>query len=275
MNSTENNVAGMDAAAAVDAVTRRATKSRINAAGLEWTVLELGHGEKTLVLLPGALGTVEIFSKQLLRFSEHARVVVLGYPGSADQALMTESFYALLQKLNIAKAHFVGSSLGAYWLQVFTHERTGMVESLVLGNTFVDAEPLQANPLFARPFLEQNSAGRVKQAWLDFVEGLPASELRSLQLAHVGPHQAAEELHGRISTVANAGHTPLSSVAPDKIALLTCDDDAITHGAMGEALSAAYPGVRHERLPRGGHYPHVNNAAAYNAVIASVCGLPG
>jgi len=275
MYSTENSASAIDMAQAVNAVSRRATKSRVNAAGLEWSVLELGQGDTTLVLLPGALGTVEIFSQQVLRFSGHARVVVLGYPGSADKARMTESFYVLLQMLRIEKAHFVGSSLGAYWLQVFTHERTDMVQSLVLGNTFVDAEPLQANPLFARRFLEQGSAAQVKQAWLDFVEGLPASELRSLQLAHVGPHQPAEELHGRIATVANAGRTPLSSVASDKITLLTCDDDAITHGAMGEALSAAYPAVRHERLPRGGHYPHVNNPGAYNAVIASACQLPG
>jgi pimeloyl-ACP methyl ester carboxylesterase len=186
---------------------------------------------------------------------------------------MTDSFYALLQQLEIAKAHFIGSSLGAYWLQVFTHERSDVVESLVLGNTFVEAEPLQANPLFARPFLNENSAEQVKQAWIEFLGGLPASELREMQLSHVGPYQAAEELRGRLLTVASSGHTPLSSVPRSKITLLTCDDDAITNGAMGEALSRAYPGVRHERLPWGGHYPHVSNPQAYNAVVASACGI--
>lgn len=273
MKSTEKEIPAMGAAEAVETVKRLAIKTRREAAGLEWTVLEMGRGDNTLVFLPGALGTVEIFSKQLLRFSGHSRVLVLGYPGCADKARMTASFHALLQMLEIQHAHFVGSSLGAYWLQVFTHERADGVDSLVLGNTFVDAEPLQGNPLFARAFLERNGADQVKQAWLDFVERLPASELRSLQLAHVGPGQPAEELYGRIATVAHAGRVPLSSVDAGKITLLTCDDDAITHGAMGEALIAAYPGVRHEALAKGGHYPHVNNPAAYDAVIASACKL--
>lgn len=258
---------------AARAVGERASKRVIEVQALTWTVLEMGSGDRTLVFLPGALGTVEIFSKQLLRFSPACRVVVLGYPGCADQTEMTASFYALLETLGIDRAHFIGSSLGAYWLQVFTHSRHDVMESLVLGNTFVDAEPLQNNPLFQRPFLQKNSAQQVKDAWLAFLDKLPPSELREMQLAHVGPYQSAEELRGRILTVAHSHRVPLSSAPARQVTLLTCDDDAITHGAMGEALVAAYPGVTHVRLPSGGHYPHVTNPHAYNTVIAHACGL--
>jgi maspardin len=273
MNAHGNQIAQIDARQAAHTVAKLGRKTRIGSEGLEWTVLELGQGEQTLVFLPGTLGTVEIFSKQLLYFSRACRVLVLGYPGNPDKTSMTASFYARLEELRIAKAHFIGSSLGAYWLQVFTHDRDDVAESLVLCNTFADAEPLQNNPLFVRAFLASTNAEHVKDAWLKFVDGLPPSELRDLQQACVGPFQPAEELRGRAMTIAHAGRTPLSSVPAARITLLSCADDPIISKAMADAMGDAYPEARHVRLQNGGHYPHVSNTAAYNAVIAEACRL--
>lgn len=248
-------------------------KSSLAAEGLEWRVLQGGQGEQALVFLPGALGSGEIFARQIEAFGKSRRVLVLGYPGCNDTARMTRSFLHVIGQLGVETAHLVGSSLGAYWLQVFTHAAPGIARSLVLGNTFVDAEPLQANPLFERAFLERTPAEGVKERWMAFLEQLPPSLLRELLRKLAGELQAAHELHGRLRTVAHAGMVPLSKVDPAAITVLSCDDDLITSEGLSERVHAAYPGANHVRLKRGGHYPHVNEPEAYNHVIAHACGL--
>lgn len=241
-------------------------------AGLDWRVVEAGSGPRTLVFLPGALGTEEVFARQLLRFSHHGRVLLVGYPGHADQTTMTAGFEALMDELRVHQACFVGSSLGACWLQVFTHHRPGLAEHLVLGNTFVDPEPLQANVLFQRSFLDAATADAVKARWVEHLKSLPASLLSDVLLELTAAAQPAEELHGRLLTVAHSGPVPLSRVPASRLTVLSCEDDPITHGVMGEALRQAYPHARHERLPSGGHYPHLSNADAYDRLVAEVCG---
>ena len=67
---------------------------------------------------------------------------------------MTSAFNQLMTLLHVDRAIFVGSSLGACWLQILTSsgnpQLTRRVEHLLIGNTFVDAEPLQKSPLFAQ-----------------------------------------------------------------------------------------------------------------------------
>jgi maspardin len=271
MNGIRNEALTM--ADAVAQVRQSATKLQVESAGLVWNVLERGAGEKTLVFLPGALGTVEVFSKQIVHFSPQLRVIVLGYPGESNKSKMTDSFYRLLDTLDVKRAGFVGSSLGAYWMQVFSHECDERIDSLVLANTFVDAEPLQANPLFSRAMLEKCSANEVKERWVEFLHAMPESELKAAQLAMVIPDQTAGELKGRLTTVAHSTYVPLSRVPADKLTILTCDDDPITHGTMGEALRLAYRPAPQISLPFGGHYPHVTNAKGYNKVVTDACGV--
>lgn len=271
MNAAD--VAGLSMEDAVEQARRRAPRARLRAHGLEWTLMEAGTGDRTLVFLPGALGSIEVFSRQLLHFSRSCRVILLGYPGISDPEAMTASFHEVLEQLDVRQADLIGSSLGAYWLQVFTHASPDVARHLILGNTFVDAEPLQANPLFVREFIDAAPAAEVKRRWIEYVESQPPSELRTVLLELAGMVQSAEELRGRIGTVAHAGRIRLSRVPAWAITVLTCDDDAITHGAMGEALRRAYPDSPHVALPFGGHYPHVNNPHAYHAAIARACGI--
>ncbi|MES2262598.1 MAG: alpha/beta hydrolase [Pseudomonadota bacterium] len=257
------------AAAQVRLLSRRRT---VCAQGLDWDVLEAGRGEETLVFLPGTLGTVHIFSRQVLEFSSRYRVVVLGYPGECDIELMSASFFGVLRALGIPAAHFVGSSLGAFWLQEFSCARADFVQSLVLGNTFVDSRRLGFIKMFQAPFLANASAADVKGAWMDFVGNLPASDLKHFLLQDVGVEQDMQELVGRSFTIAHLGRVALSAVPPDRITLLTCDDDRVIAQATAQELADAYPGARHVRFDSGGHYPHVLNPVAYNEVVAGSCG---
>ena len=229
-------------------------------------------------MLPGALGSHKIFYRQW-QFLQHQamrrRVVLIDYPGSRDVEAMALGFERLLDLLRIERAVFVGSSLGAGWLQVFTsaaiqggrlNDRAG---HLLIGNTFVDAEPLQKSPLFARSLVNDRPAADVKTVFDDFLLGLPASELRTVQLALLR-EQSSEDLAGRLKMVANCGIIPLSTVPQDRITVLACDDDGVTTREVADIVRNAYPKARHVTFPAGGHYPHVNQAERYNELLQEI-----
>lgn len=252
--------------------------------GLTWRVLDTGaHSLEDrsadrcpVVMLPGALGSHKIFYRQwefLQREGTQRRVVLVDYPGSSDTAAMTNGFEQLLSLLHIERAVFVGSSLGACWLQIITsagnHRLTQRVLHLLIGNTFVDAEPLQKSPLFARPLINDKPAAEVKKVFHDFVMGMPACELRTVQLAFMA-QQTADDLKSRLKMVANAGVIPCSSVPQDRMTVLACNDDGVTKGEVADGVRKSYPRARHVAFESGGHYPHVTRSDAYNKLLAGI-----
>ncbi|MBP0622328.1 alpha/beta fold hydrolase [Cupriavidus consociatus] len=245
----------------------RSERRTVVAGGLAWSVLEAGQGRETLVLLPGTLGTVEVFYKQLLKFSETCRVVVLGYPGASNPEAMAASFRELLKELDIDKAHFVGSSLGGYWLQVFLRGDTARVKSLVLGNTFLDPARLRFIRMFSTAFLAENDPDAVKDAWLGFVQALPNPELKDFMLEAAGARQSAAELDGRSRTIAVANPVAPLDLPSDRITLIWCEDDKVIHAETWKELVSAYPDARRVELSTGGHYPHLLVADDYNDEI--------
>lgn len=233
--------------------------------------MEAGAGDQTLVFLPGTLGTVNIFHKQVSAFSPTCRVIVLGYPGVSDMSLMTGSFFGVLEQLKLNSAHFIGSSLGAYWLQIFTQQRADFLESLILGNTFCNSHRLRFIKIFQPDFLNDSSEDQVKKAWLQFIDRLATSELKNFLRNDVCDHQSSNELYGRSLAVAHGGLVGRSLLSDDKIALLSCDDDPVVQEESIKDLKCMYANSHHFRFNTGGHYPHVLNTPAYNNVIQRHC----
>jgi pimeloyl-ACP methyl ester carboxylesterase len=133
----------------------------------------------------------------------------------------------------------------------------------------VDSHRLRFIKMFQPAFLSTASAHDVKQSWLGFINGLPSEELKEFLLKDVGEEQDASELAGRSFTIAHLGRVSLSNVSPDRITLLTCDDDKVITNDTAQELAGAYSGARHIRLPHGGHYPHVLNPSAYRDAISA------
>ena len=221
--------------------------------GLTWRVLDAAGDSQVdrvpVVMLPGALGSHKIFYRQW-EFLQNAgmgrRLVLVDYPGS---------------------------SLGACWLQILTSsgnlQLTQRVEHLLIGNTFVDAEPLQKSPLFARSLVNDKSATEVKRVFHEFVLGMPECELRTVQIAFMA-EQSADDLANRLKMVANAGVIACSSVPQDRMTILSCEDDGVTTKEIAERVCKSYPRARHVAFSNGGHYPHVNRAEQYNKLLAEI-----
>lgn len=235
--------------------------------GMCWNMLERGHGDRTLVFLPGTLGSVEIFKEQVQAFSEHSRVIVLGYPGTSDLDRLSDSFWSILQTLAVNEPHLIGSSLGAFLLQHFTSQSANGAQCLVLGNTFVNSHRLRFLRTFDPKFIDQASPSQTKKTWLDFVESLASSKLRSTLLPMVRDQQTDAELYGRSLAIAHFGPVRLSTVAPERISILSCADDPVCGEEVTAEVITSYPLGRHIRLASGAHYPHVMNPVEYNAAV--------
>jgi 2-hydroxy-6-oxonona-2,4-dienedioate hydrolase len=112
----------------------------LDADGVKTRVLESGTGEP-LILLHGTGGHIEAYARNIRGLSEHFRVICIdmlghGYTDKPDYPYGIDSYsdhlLAVLQALNIQKAHISGESLGGWVAAWFAAYHPEYVQSLVL-----------------------------------------------------------------------------------------------------------------------------------------------
>jgi maspardin len=162
---------------------------------------------------------------------------------------------------------FSGSSFGGYWAQFFALRHAARVESLFLGNTFVDPRPLFANPLFAPEFVCSKSAADLQAIWRERVAQAPDGELKRIQSDMLTGRQTAENLQGRFLGVINAETCPPLPIPNERVVVIDCVDDPIIPLDARSEVRARYAGAEINTLPHGGHYPHILNPEPYNDII--------
>ena len=62
----------------------------------------------------------------------------------------------------------------------------------------------------------------------------------------------------------------VSAVPPDRMTVLTCDDDGVTTREVADVVRKSYPNARHVAFTAGGHYPHVNRPEEYNELLRAI-----
>ena len=114
---------------------RRHRPRTVRAANLNWRVIQTrGSGKRApvLVMLPGTLGTAEIFWNQIAALGKRVRIVSVTYPEIGDIKRLADGLAALLDRLGVDKASFVGSSLGGFLGQWFAARHPERTRALVL-----------------------------------------------------------------------------------------------------------------------------------------------
>jgi pimeloyl-ACP methyl ester carboxylesterase len=116
---------------------RRHRPRNVRAGGQSWGVIETkaGRGAPVLAMLPGTLGTAEIFWNQIAALEGRVRIVSVTYPAVDDILKLADGLAALLDTLGIDKASIIGSSLGGYLGQWFAARYPERVETLYIGNS--------------------------------------------------------------------------------------------------------------------------------------------
>ena len=236
-------------------------------AGEVWPYIDTRAEGPVLVMLPGSVGTCEMFYKQIAALGERVRIISVSYPAVADPARLADGLAGLLDHLGLPRASVLGSSFGGYWAQFFALRHPRRLDHLFLGNIFVTPDELFANPLFEPGFIASTSAPDLQATWRQRVEQAPDSELKRIQLAMLSGRQSADNLKARFEGVAAATLCPPLPIPAERITVIDCEDDPIIPPRSRQAVRNHYAGAHLHTLQTGGHYPHILNPRAYNAVI--------
>ena len=119
---------------------KRFPEKQIKAGSLKWGVIDVAgkKGQPTLVLIPGTLGVADIFWNQIVALKGKARIVAVTVPPSLSILKLADGLKALFDKLDIGKAHLLGSSLGGFLIQHFAARHPDRIEKLYVANTLLD-----------------------------------------------------------------------------------------------------------------------------------------
>jgi len=253
---------------------RRHRPRTIGAGRQSWGVIETKapRGAPVLVMLPGTLGTAEIFWNQIAALKSRARVVSVTYPAVGNILKLADGLAALFDRLGIARASVVGSSLGGYLGQWFAARYPARVETLFIGNSLTDpakanTEQLPLAPLKRAPAAVHQSVvlGSV-EAWAE-----PEPVFRRLKeiLRHSGRKLIpAATLKARVLATATGREVPPPVRPQARTVIIECADDPLIPRAVQKAMRRKYPRAKLYRLPRGGHYPYITRPADYTRILA-------
>jgi maspardin len=236
-------------------------------AGAEWPYVDSNAAGPVLVVLPGSVGTCEMFFKQIAALGGEMRVVSVGYPAEPDAARLADGLAGFLDAVGLDRASVLGSSFGGYWAQFFALRHPQRLETLFLGNAFIEPGELFANPLFAPDWVLGTSAADLQRHWHARVQAAPESELRTLQLAMLTGRQSAENLKARFVGVIKARQCPNLSIPASRMVIIDCEDDPIIPPRTRNAVAGRFAGAQRHTLSFGGHYPHILNPESYNRIL--------
>jgi pimeloyl-ACP methyl ester carboxylesterase len=236
-------------------------------AGLVWRWRDTGGRGRPLLLLPGALGTADVFVRQLPLLAPARRCVAVDYPAGTPDRLADGLAELISDGLGVPRADGVGASFGGWWLQLACARHPWRFGAVVLANSFASGRHIARHALFDPTMLETEGPLGTQRRWAEALRSTPDAELRELQLALLDRQQPST-LHGRLLAVARAEAPP---PLPPHVGrtVIECSDDPIVRGPTADELRRHVGPAQVVRLPIGGHYPHVLAAAAYAGQVLS------
>jgi len=259
--------AGLAAKSASKPWDMTASLATVSVAGVDWPYIDTGGKGPALILLPGSVGTCEMFFKQIRSLGNMFRVISVSYPAEPDPTRLADGLAGLMDHLKLDRASVLGSSFGGYWAQFFALRHADRVEHLFLGNIFATPDELFSNPLFDPDWIAKTAPADLQAFWLGRVQQAPDSELKAIQLDMLSGRQSAENLKARFVGVARATLCPPLPLHASRITVIDCDDDPIIPPRSRQDVRDRYPGAQIRTLSKGGHYPHILNPEAYDAII--------
>jgi maspardin len=223
-------------------------------------------------MLPGALGTADIFVLLWRSLATERRIVAVDYPAGSIPTLAEGLAELIADGLGLPRVDALGASFGGRWLLDAAARHPARFAHLVLANTFARSAEISRHPLFDIDWLQQRGAEGTKAAWAVTLDASPRSALRDLQRVLL-EEQPAAVLHHRLMSVATAPDGPDLNERLT-VGIIECADDPLIPPGTQADLRRRIPAATVVRLPTGGHYPHVVAVQAYVAVLRGILAGP-
>ena len=249
---------------------KRYPEHRIKAGGLTWGVIDskAGKGEPVLILVPGTLGTADIFWNQIVALGKRIRIISLTLPNAKTITALADALAALMDKLELDRASLLGSSLGGYLVQHFAARHPERIDTLFVCNTLIDPDRLrpslaEARRLTPKQHLALNQA-RVRSM------PVPDAGFKLMQkvLLEAGVRLGASTLKKRVLVVRGGPEVPKLALKPRQIVTVDSADDQIVPQAELAQVRRRYAKSRHVRLKAGGHFPYITRPDLYTKLLA-------
>jgi len=275
---------------------------RIEIGGTSLEYAECGHGDP-VVLVHGSASDHRTWQSQLGEFGKRFHVITYSrryhWPNerisaSADYSMAehVDDLHGLMRSLNVAPAHLVGSSYGAFLCLLLAVREPAVVRTLVLAEApvlslFVSTPPtpaemlklLVSRPSTALPIMKFGATGIVP-ATKAIKRGEPERAIRLFGTAVLGRDTYRRLSPARMEQVrANfinaeilgSGFAALSPADVRRVQvptlLLTGERSRVMFRRLTDRLAELLPGAERCAIPEASHIMHEDNAPAYNAAV--------
>lgn len=271
----------------LDLATQRITLAN----GLSTRVLDTGGAGTPVVLLHGLALAIEIWSKVVADLAQAHRVIAFDFPGfgqadrpdgAYDAAFFVDQVVATMDALGLARAHIVGSSLGASTVVRMSVGHQHRLDRAVLmapggfGRAAhpvlrIPTVPLIGYPLGKPTWLSNAYALRLSMADTRFATR-DLIDLMNGYTQRAGTHRAFVRTVKAGLGPFGVRERPSFAAAAKGLArptlVLWGEQDRVFPVAQAESARALISDVRVERIDRCGHYPHWEAPARFVDVVS-------
>ena len=240
---------------------------------------EAGSGEAMLFL--HSLGASKaIWREQVNRFATRFRCIACDAPGHGesshrqpiDAASIAACNLALLDALDIPRAHVVGVSMGGCWAMELWRRSPERILSLVLCDTFASMADPQTPIRTREQALASTDMTTFAREYAAVVfKGAPTTAARrALEEAVARCDKGAHLETARACYRSNTEDVLATITVPTLVVTGELDDRVAP--ANSEHIAACVPGARLSVIPAAGHLPQLDNPAAFDAALESFAG---
>lgn len=247
---------------------------------------ETGAGE-ALIFVSGLSGVGRYWQPQIPVFGAHFRVITYDQRGtgssdklqrdfSLDQ--MAEELIALMDALNIGRAHIVGLSTGGAIGQTLAIMHPGRVARLVMCSTWTHCDAWFRRLFEARRLMFQQAGPELHSMfhplWLfppDYVNNHDAEidEERKRGAAGAPPVEVSV---GRINALLKFDRREGLARIKAPTLIIATDNDYITPSYFAEALAREIPGAKLVVMQGGGHSISKTRPEQFNRLVLDFLG---
>jgi 3-oxoadipate enol-lactonase len=215
---------------------------------------------------------------RVIRFDArgHGRSPVTPRPYSLE--LLAEDAVALLDRLGVAKAHWVGLSMGAMVGMAFALEHPERLGRLVLANTTSSYGPEGRRMWEARArAVQEGGLGAIKDMVMEryFSDGFRQSHQAVVStIAERFLATPVEGYLGCCDAIAELDYTEALSAIHARTLVIAGAADAGTPPAMAETIAERIPGSQLAVLPEAAHLSAVEKPAEFAALVKGFLAAP-
>jgi aminoacrylate hydrolase len=235
-----------------------------------------------VMFITGLGGYASFWQEQVAAFAKRFEVITFDHRGigRSDPARMgyiiermTDDAIALLDALQVKRAHIVGHSTGGAVAQVMAIEHPSRLQSVVLSATWT-----KADAYFRRLYgWRKEILGRLGPSiylQLSTLLRYPSwfiarnnDKLRQTEAQHLATFARTEIIMNRIDAMLAFDRTSELGRIKTPTLVIGAEDDIITPSYFCEDLARLIPGAEIKLFPRGGHFFNNVRAREYNNAV--------